>query len=300
MTIGFVAAAERDAKREALTHALMEYVLGHSEGHTVLIEPRFFASLMMQGVDLGNARSVSPMSEGASCDLLVSIGGDGTFLRAAKLVAGTKTAILGVNAGRLGFLASMQPEELMASWTPVLDGAYTEEMRTMLEVSEADPDGKETVIGEALNEISVLRRDTASMIEAMTYVDGEFMGNYVGDGVNIATPTGSTAYSMSVFGPITHPAAKVLLICPIASHSLNMRPLVLPDSVELSVEVSSRNGSFLLTIDGKGKPMRHHTPLRVRKSKKEIRVAHLRERYSYYATLRNKLMWGQDVRKFEM
>lgn len=300
MTIGFVAAAERDAKREALTYALMAYVLEHSEGHTLLIEPRFFAALMVQGVDLGNARSVSPMSEGTSCDLLISIGGDGTFLRAAKLVAGTETAILGVNAGRLGFLASMQPEELMESWAPVLAGAYTEEIRTMLEVSEADPEGKETVIGEALNEVSVLRRDTASMIEAMTHVDGEFMANYVGDGVNIATPTGSTAYSMSVFGPITHPSAKVVLICPIAPHSLNMRPLVLPDSVELSVEVSSRNGSFLLTIDGKGKPMKHHTLLRVRKSKKEVRVAHLGESYSYYATLRNKLMWGQDVRKFEM
>lgn len=298
MIIGFVAASERYAKREELTHLLMEHVLTHSQGHPIQIEPRFYASLLASGLDMQNARSLSPMADGTSCDLLISIGGDGTFLRASKLIAGKETSILGINTGRLGFLASMQPEDLVKNWPQILAREYEVERRSMLAVYEDSEDGSETLIGEALNEISLIRRDTASMIEIVTHVDGEYMANYVGDGVNIATPTGSTAYSMSVQGPIIHPAAKVHLVCPIAPHSLNMRPLVLPDNAKLTLEVSSRNGSFLLAIDGKGKPMMHHTRLSVRKSEKEVCVAHTKEGYSYYATLRNKLMWGQDVRKF--
>ena len=296
MNVGFVASAEREGKREEMVYLMMEYVLEHSEGHSILIEPRFFASLLSLGLDMKGARSISPMSEGASCDLLVSIGGDGTFLRASKLVAGRPAAILGVNAGRLGFLASMQPEEVMNAWSRILAGDYSTETRSMLSISEVTPEGKETVLGEALNEISLVRRDTASMIEVETHVGEEYMATYVGDGVIVATPTGSTAYSMSVQGPIIDPAAKVHLICPIAPHSLNMRPLVLPDTSELTLEVSSRNGSFLLAVDGKGKPMMHHTLLKIRKSLKEVSVARVEGIRSYYATLRNKLMWGRDVR----
>ena len=296
MVVGFVAASERDPKKEELIYLLMEYVLEHSEGHTLLVEPRLYAAMMTLGLDLGRARSISPMSPGGSCDLLISIGGDGTFLRAAKLVAGREAAILGVNAGRLGFLASIQPEELMREWNMILAQRYVTEERTMLSVYEKSGE-KETLIGEAFNEVSLLRRDTASMIEIETHVDGEYMANYVGDGVNIATPTGSTAYSMSVQGPIIHPSAEVHLICPIAPHTLNMRPLVLPNTVTLTLSVESRTGAFLLALDGKGKPMTHRTALTVRKSDKKVRVAHLEQSYSYYGTLRNKLMWGQDARR---
>ena len=297
MTVGFVASAEREGKREEMVYLLMEYILDHSEGHIVLVEPRFYAHLLSLGLDMKNARSISPMSEGASCDLIISIGGDGTFLRAAKLVAGKPAAILGVNAGRLGFLASMQPEELMKSWAQILEGDYTVDKRSMLSIYEVSATGTETLLGEALNEISLVRRDTASMIEVETHVMDEYMATYVGDGVIVATPTGSTAYSMSVQGPIIDPASRVHLICPIAPHTLNMRPLVLPDSAELTLEVSSRNGSFLLAVDGKGKPMMHHTLLKIRKGANEITVAHVEGSNSYYSTLRNKLMWGRDVRK---
>lgn len=297
MVVGFIGSTEHDPTKANLIGALMDSIIRQSEGVQIIIEPRFYSLLLTLGVSMRGSKSITPMSPGGMCDLLISIGGDGTFLRASKLVAGSDTAILGVNTGRLGFLASVRPDELLNVWQDILSCTYELETRSMLAVYQETTDGGTVLLGEALNEVSITRRDTASMIEVLTSIDGEYLANYVGDGVNIATPTGSTAYSMSVQGPIIHPSAHVHLICPIAPHSLNMRPLVVPDTTELILDVSSRNGSFLLAIDGKGKTVLQHTMLRVRKSDKELKVAHTKGSYSYYTTLRNKLMWGQDVRQ---
>ncbi len=246
---------------------------------------------------MGNARSVSVMSDGA-CDLLISIGGDGTFLRAAKQAAGTDASVLGVNAGRLGFLATTQPDELRESWHEILCGeVLSHEVRHLIHATIYDDCGKICLEGEALNEVGLIRRDMASMISVRAHINDAFVATYEGDGVLVATPTGSTAYALSANGPIIHPECEVLLLCPIAPHMLNMRPLIVPNSVRLDLSVESRSGTFLLALDGKSTALSNKSRISLETSEKSVKVAHIRKRYSYYSTLRNKLMWGQDARR---
>ena len=227
-------------------------------------------------------------------DMALSIGGDGTFLKTAERVCDKNIPIIGINTGRLGFLADISENEIDEVVTEIFEGHYRIEERTLLQV-EADslPSGFWPY---ALNEVAVLKRDTSSMISIHTDMDGAFLNTYQADGLVVATPTGSTAYALSVGGPVLVPQASNIVIVPVAPHSLNVRPLVVNDSSVVQLKVDSRSHNFLLSLDGRSVMMNISQHLTIRKAAYAIRVI---KRYNHFFidTLRNKLMWGADRRK---
>lgn len=234
-----------------------------------------------QLLDLGTALDL---------DFAISLGGDGTFLRTARQLGGQDIPILGVNIGRLGFLTDIDAHEAAPLLHRLFEGAYTVERRMQLRV---EVDGKH--YGEVLNELAILKRETGSMISIHTLLDGAYLADYDCDGLIVATPTGSTAYSLSVYGPIMMPDAECALIVPIAPHSLSMRPLVVSDEAVIELSVTARNNSFMLTLDGQDKIVPCNTQIRVLKSTHCISMIRLRV-MSYADTLRRKLHWGAPVR----
>uniref|UniRef100_A0AB33J0P8 NAD kinase n=2 Tax=unclassified Prevotella TaxID=2638335 RepID=A0AB33J0P8_9BACT len=227
-------------------------------------------------------------------DYAVSIGGDGTFLKAAKKVGAKGIPIVGINMGRLGFLADVLPGEIKEAIDEIYEGRCKVEEHTVLQLM---TDG-ETLEGcpYALNDIAVLKRDTASMISVRTSVDGEFLVTYQADGLVVSTPTGSTAYNLSNGGPIIAPHTNSICITPVAPHSLNIRPIVIGDDREIVMEVESRSHNYLVAIDGRSEKMLEGTRLIIRKAPYAIRIVQ-RNRHRYSATLREKLMWGADQRE---
>ena len=187
----------------------------------------------------------------SSFDMLISIGGDGTILRAVTLVRNSGVPILGINAGRLGFLATVQKENIAAFMQFVIDKKYKISKRTLLSLT-CSPENKAIEgLNFAMNEISVSRKDTTSMITIDTYLNDEFLNSYWADGLIIATPTGTTGYSLSCGGPILTPDVKSLVITPIAPHNLNARPLVVPDATEIRLKVSGREEQYLVSLDSR-------------------------------------------------
>ncbi|MDO5016893.1 MAG: NAD(+)/NADH kinase [Porphyromonas sp.] len=293
MKISVCGSIHQNASQESFLD-LMRSILALKIEHTIEIEQRFYSYLIGRGFSLSGVGILNP-SGVIETDILISIGGDGTFLRTAKLIAGTDAGIIGINSGHLGFLASLQPEDFPHLWNDIINGQAFEEKRELLECYVKKADGTYTLRGLTLNEVAVMKRDTASMISVATYINGELISNTDGDGQLISTPTGSTAYALSVNGPVVHPLSPVVQICSIAPHTLNMRPIVLPDSVEIELVVESRSGSYLLAVDGKSHPETAGTVIKIKKSDKWLKVLHS-SRYSYYQTLREKLMWGKDPR----
>lgn len=227
---------------------------------------------------------------GLDIDFAISLGGDGTFLKTARYLSGQDIPILGINLGRLGFLTDIDVHEAAPLLHRLFTGAYTIEKRMQLHI---EVNGKH--YGEVLNELAILKRETGSMISIQTILDGTYLADYDCDGLIIATPTGSTAYSLSVYGPIMMPDAACTLIAPIAPHSLSMRPLVIASSAILEMSVTARNNSFMLSLDGQAKIFPCNTSIRISRSEHCISMLRLRER-SYAETLRQKLHWGTPVR----
>lgn len=273
---------------------LIETILSLQDRHTVEIEQRLYSYLLSEGFTL-NGISLLATTGTINTDLLISIGGDGTFLRTAKQIAGTDAGIIGINSGHLGFLASLQPDEFTHFWKELENHQAITEERDLLDCYVIDEQGNETFRAITLNEVAVMKRDTASMISVATYINGELISNTDGDGQLISTPTGSTAYALSVNGPVVHPHSPVVQLCSIAPHTLNMRPIVLPNSVDIELQIESRSGTFLLAIDGKSHPEKVGSTIHIRRSDKRLKVLHASD-YSFYQTLRKKLMWGQDPR----
>lgn len=231
----------------------------------------------------------------SSFDILLSIGGDGTILRAATLVRKSGIPILGINAGRLGFLASVQKENIEAFLQLVIDKKYTISKRTLLSLGITPKNKDIQDINFAMNEISVSRKDTTSMITIETYLNGEFLNSYWADGLIIATPTGSTGYSLSCGGPILTPDVKSLVITPIAPHNLNARPLVIPDKTEIRLKVSGREDQYLVSLDSRITSIKNEAVLTIKKTPFQINMVEIPEE-TFLKTLRNKLLWGEDKR----
>lgn len=229
----------------------------------------------------------------SNVDLMLSIGGDGTFLNAVPHALENSIPIAGINCGRLGFLADISNENLEESLTQFLEGDYELEKRTLLQV--VQPVGLFDGFEFALNELAVHKLDNSSMIKIETFIDGEFLANYWADGLIVSTPTGSTAYSLSVGGPIVKPDLEGLIITPIASHNLTVRPVVVPDDVEIELRIEGRGNNFLVSFDHRSEPMEFSNFLKIRKAPVSIAVVKLKGQ-SFYSTLRNKLMWGADRR----
>ena len=247
---------------------------------------------------VGPSASVTTFSGGDfEADFALSMGGDGTLLKTASLVGARQTPILGFNMGRLGFLADAGTGDVEATIDALYRGDYSVEDRALILV-ETDGHGGAVIEGRpcALNDVAILKRDTASMISIRASINGEYLTTYQADGLVVSTPTGSTAYSLSNGGPIIVPRTGVMLLTAVAPHSLNVRPIVIPDSAVVELTVSSRSHTFLVAIDGRSQKMPEGTAIRLSRAPYVARVVK-RASASYFATLRQKMMWGADGRE---
>lgn len=226
-------------------------------------------------------------------DIALSIGGDGTFLSTAARIGSKNIPIMGINTGRLGFLADVPVDAVEKALDAIMHNQINIEERTLLRVDFSD--GSVVDYPFVLNEVSVLKQDSSSMISINTYLNGEAIHSYHADGLIVATPTGSTAYSMSVGGPLMVPQAQNIILSPIASHSLTVRPLVVPDDWIIDLEVFSRNGCYLVTMDGRTLVLEQEVRIRISKADYKIRVAK-QLNHTFFDSLKSKLMWGLDKR----
>jgi NAD+ kinase len=228
-----------------------------------------------------------------SIDCLISLGGDGTLLDTVALVRDKGTPVLGINYGRLGFLANIGKEDLNTAIAALVDRSYVIDKRTLIHLDANVPLFGEVPYG--LNEFSLHKKDTSPMIKIHTYLNGEFLNTYWADGLIVATPTGSTGYSLSCNGPVVFPDSGSFVITPVSPHNLNIRPIVVPDDNVISFEVEGRTDGFLCTLDSRREIVTKEIQLAVRKENFEINLIRLNEN-NFLQTLRNKLSWGLDVR----
>ena len=228
-----------------------------------------------------------------SIDCMISLGGDGTLLDTVTLVQDKGTPVLGINYGRLGFLANIGKGELQTAVAALVNRTYVIDKRTLIHLDANIPLFGDTPY--ALNECTILKKDSSSMIKIHTYLNGEFLNTYWADGLIVATPTGSTGYSLSCNGPVVFPDSGSFVITPVAPHNLNIRPIVVPDDTIISFEVEGRTDGFLCTLDSRREFVTKEIQLAVRKETFGINLIRLNEN-NFLQTLRNKLSWGLDVR----
>lgn len=228
-----------------------------------------------------------------TADFAVCLGGDGTFLDVASRVADKQIPIIGFNTGRLGFLASYLPNRVEETIADIYSGNYAIEHHRVLQLFCDELQLQDYPF--ALNEIAILKHDISSMITIHTDIDDEYLTTYQADGLIVSTPTGSTAYSLSVGGPIIVPQSDTICLTPVAPHSLNMRPIVLCDDSEVQLRVESRSGNFLISLDGRSQSYRDNVHLRIRKAPYTVQVV-TPPNHNFFSTLRKKMMWGADRR----
>ena len=226
-------------------------------------------------------------------DFVISMGGDGTFLRAASKVGGKQIPILGINTGRLGFLADVNAQEIERTIQALYEGDYTVDTRAVIQV---ETDGQALQGYDcALNDVAILKRDNASMITIHTTINGDYLTTYQADGLIFSTPTGSTAYSLSNGGPIIVPGTHVFSLTAVAPHSLYVRPIVVSEDSEIKLTIESRTHNFLVALDGRSEKLADTTRLTLRKAPYRVKVIK-RAGTKYFHTLREKMMWGADQR----
>ncbi|PHR11238.1 MAG: NAD kinase [Aequorivita sp.] len=262
----------------------------------VVIEENFLGIINKNQDITKNFSSFSTFTElDSSFDLFFSIGGDGTILKAVTFVADLGIPIVGINTGRLGFLATIQKEEMTESLNQILEGEYSISERSLLTVETSPKNEEIQPLNFALNEVAVNRRNTTSMIKVETLVNDKYLTSYWSDGLIVATPTGSTGYSLSCGGPVIDPEAKNIVLTPIAPHNLNARPLVIPDSSSISLKVSGRENTFLVSMDSRIATLENETTIFIKKAPFTIKLLQLHDD-SFIKTLRKKLLWGEDKR----
>jgi len=228
-------------------------------------------------------------------DVLLSLGGDGTMLDTLALIRDSGLPVVGINFGRLGFLASINKEEIKKAIHALKNKEYAIDQRTMISLeSTHDLFGEENF---ALNDITIHRRDNSAMMIIHAYMNNEFVNSYWADGLIIATPTGSTAYSLSCGGPIIYPSSQNFVITPIAPHNLNVRPVIVPDDVSLTFEVEVRSAKFLVSCDSRTETVDRSVKITLNKAKFHVNLVRLNNE-TYLTTLRNKLLWGIDTRNY--
>jgi len=230
-----------------------------------------------------------------SFDMFISFGGDGTILRATTYVKDIGIPIVGVNTGRLGFLATFKKEDVRKVVQEFVKSEYTIVERSLVTVSDSSNIPEFADLNFALNEVTVSRKDTTSMITVETYLNDEYLTSYWADGLIIATPTGSTGYSLSCGGPVIVPTAKSLVLTPIAPHNLNARPLVISDDTTIRLKVSGREENHLVSLDSRIASVSNGQEIEIRKANFTIKLIEYTSE-SFLKTLRNKMLWGQDKR----
>jgi len=271
------------------------FVFFNKNNVELVIEEKFLKILYEEEIIARQYKTFASYKDlDSTFDILISIGGDGTILRAATFVRDSGIPMLGVNAGRLGFLAKVQKENIESFLEIVLEKKYTISERTLLTM-ECIPNSSEIDINFAMNEVTVSRKDTTSMITIDTYLNGEHLNSYWADGLIISTPTGSTGYSMSCGGPILTPEVKGFVITPIAPHNLSARPLVIPDDTEIKLKVSGREEQYLVSLDSRISSINNNSELVIKKTPFKINMVEIPDE-TFLKTLRNKLLWGEDKR----
>jgi NAD+ kinase len=226
-------------------------------------------------------------------DMAFSVGGDGTFLKTVSFIRESGVPILGINTGRLGFLANINPEKMEEMFAMVQEKRYTYQKRSMLRIhTEDDLFGEDNL---ALNELTLHKKDTSSMITVHASLDGNYLNSYWADGLIVGTPTGSTAYNLSCGGPIITPGCQVHILTPIAPHNLNVRPMVVPDHLPIKLQVEGRERRYLISLDSNTKSIPQGTEIIVEKAEFMINVIRF-ENANFLDTIRNKMNWGMDTR----
>lgn len=238
-------------------------------------------------------KTFSSLDEGF--ELFFCIGGDGTILKSINYVKDLDIPIIGINTGRLGFLATLQKEEIEETLDHILQKKFSTSPRTVLDVSTNPPSNDPVFEQVTLNEIAVSRKNSTSMITIDTWLDDKYLNSYWADGLIVSTPTGSTGYSLSCGGPVITPDAGVLIITPIAPHNLNARPLIIKDSTKITLRVSSREDTHLISMDSRIATLEDNTEIIIKKAPHDINLVELTDG-SFLHTLRKKLMWGEDKR----
>lgn len=224
---------------------------------------------------------------------MLSIGGDGTYLEAVSFIRGSGIPIIGLNSGRLGFLANISRDNLITAIDEVINNRYHIDKRTLIKLDCSEPVFSDYKY--ALNEFTIHKKDSSSMIKIQAFINNDYLNTYWADGLIIATPTGSTAYSMSAGGPIVSPDSGIFIISPLAPHNLTVRPLVIPDNCELRLRVEGRNTNYLVSLDRRSEFFHKSVDFFIRRADFAINSIRLNQ-INYFTTLRSKLMWGIDSR----
>ena len=258
------------------------------------VEKKLFDQLVLDG-DLELIPFNKSKDLDSSIDLLVSIGGDGTFLRTIEYVRDLNIPVMGINTGNLGFLATIKKENLDQAVEKIYNKKFKVENRSVIKVNSEEIGLPKNLFPYALNEISVVRKDTTSMINIKTSLDGNHLNSYWADGLIISTPTGSTGYSLSCGGPVISPSSGSLVLTPISPHNLNARPLVISDETKIELSVSGREENHLLSVDSKIFTVQNQTKITIEKPNFDFKIAHFSNN-NFYKTLKQKLLWGKDKR----
>jgi len=259
------------------------------------IESKFYQAILDDHPEIDPAKYKSFTTLDNTFDLLISIGGDGTILRAITFIKDLNIPIVGINSGRLGFLATIQKNEIEKAINNILKGNFKISERNLLSI-ETTPENKNlTDLNFALNEITVSRKNTTSMITVETHLNDEYLTSYWADGLIVSTPTGSTGYSLSCGGPVIIPESNNFILTPIAPHNLNARPLVIPDTTEIKLKVSGREDNYLVSLDSRIATLENNTTVTIKKADFTIKMIELQDE-SFLVTLRKKLLWGEDKR----
>lgn len=289
MRIAVYARPTKDNTEQSVVNLLEQ--LKTSSNEIFIYEP-FYAYLKKNSADLTGYKSFSVHTEIQKLDYMLSIGGDGTLLETISFVRDSGVPVLGINTGRLGFLANVSKDEIDSAIKNLAEKKYTFDKRTLLQLHT-----KPNLFGDvniALNEITISKKDS-TMMTIHLYVDGEFLNSYWADGLIIATPTGSTGYSLSCGGPLLVPEAKNFVITPIAPHNLNVRPFILPDDKVMTLKIEGRSKEYLVTLDSRTETINASAELIVQKADFGFNLIRF-ENHSFFNTIRNKLNWGLDKR----
>ena len=263
------------------------------ENIKLIIENQFYDNLVNINFKREFETFETPQELKEEADILLSIGGDGTLLGAITFVRDSDIPILGINTGTLGFISSVSTDQIEYAVNHLLKGEYNIKQRTLLQL-----ESENNLFGDAnfaLNEVTILKKDTSSMIRIHAYLDDEFINTYWADGLIISSPTGSTGYSLSCGGPIVLPGTDNFIITPIAPHNLNVRPIIVSDESKITLRVSERDELALVALDSRSRAIGPELELSIRKADYKVKLIQF-EKQSFISTIREKLMWGKDKR----
>ena len=277
------------------TIPFIEYTLGllKEKKYNYFLSQSFHDQTIKNGIGIENCGTYNLGADFDQFDFVISIGGDGTLLETITHVDKSETPVLGLNTGRLGFLATTNKEMIADAIEKIDNKSFEIDSRMLLKVEAEEAIFENTNYG--LNEVTVLKQDTSSMITVHAFIDGEFLNSYWADGLIISTPTGSTGYSLSCGGPVVMPHSNNLIITPVSPHNLNVRPLVVSDNCTITLEIESRSDFFMASLDSRSTIIKSGTKLQIKKHDFEAKLIKF-DGYSFVNTLRKKLNWGLDAR----